>query len=67
MNAKKEISTYSKLSKMSFVIDALLKARETLLNVDNIENIEKRDELLETITSAIDETYNLMELENDER
>jgi hypothetical protein len=65
MNAK--IKTYKKLSKMSFVIDALLRARETLLNVDYIENIEKRDDLLETITSAIDETYNLMELEHDER
>ena len=65
MNAK--IKTYKKLSKMSFVIDALLRARETLLNVDYIENIEKRDELFETITSAIDETYNLMELEHDER
>jgi hypothetical protein len=65
MNAK--IKTYKKLSKMSFVIDALLIARETLLNVNYIENIEKRDELLETITSAIDETSNFMDLEHDER
>jgi hypothetical protein len=62
MNAKR-IKTFKKLSKISFVVDRLMLARETLLEANDIENIEKRDELLETITSAIDEVYNLMELE----
>ena len=59
------MNTFSKLSKISHVVDILQVARERLLEAININNIDKRDELLETITSAIDEVYALLEVERE--
>lgn len=53
----------TKLSKISYVIDILQQAREKLLEATTIINTDKRDETLETITSAIDEVYTLLEME----
>jgi hypothetical protein len=57
------MNNFSKLSKISYVIDILQQAREQLLEATTIINTDKRDEVLETITSAIDEVYNLLEIE----
>jgi hypothetical protein len=57
------MNIFSKLSKISFVVDILEQARERLLEATTIINTDKRDEVLETITSAIDEVYNLLEIE----
>lgn len=53
----------TKLSKISYVIDILQQAREKLLEATTIINTDKRDEVMETITSAIDEVYTLLEME----
>lgn len=57
------MNKFSKLSKISFVVDILQQARQRLLEATNIVNIDKRDELLETITSAIDNVYELLDME----
>jgi hypothetical protein len=57
------MNNFSKLSKISYVVDILQQAREQLLETKTIINTDKRDEVLETITSAIDEVYNLLEIE----
>jgi flagellin-like hook-associated protein FlgL len=57
------MNNFSKLSKISYVVDILQQAREKLLEATTIINTDKRDEVLETITSAIDEVYNLLEIE----
>jgi flagellin-like hook-associated protein FlgL len=57
------MNNLSKLSKISYVVDILQQAREKLLEATNIINTDKRDELLETITSAIDEVYALLDME----
>lgn len=59
------MNNFSKLSKISHVVDILQVARERLLEATNINNTDKRDELLETITSAIDEVYALLEAERE--
>jgi hypothetical protein len=59
------MNNFSKLSKISYVIDILQQAREQLLEAKTIINTDKRDEVLETITSAIDEVYNLLEIEEE--
>jgi hypothetical protein len=53
----------TKLSKISYVVDILQQAREKLLETTTIVNTHKRDEVLETITSAIDEVYDLLDME----
>jgi hypothetical protein len=57
------MNNFTKLSKISYVVDILQQARERLLEATNIINTHKRDELLETITSAIDEVYALLDME----
>jgi hypothetical protein len=57
------MNNFSKLSKISHLVDILQVARERLLEATNIINTDKRDELLETITSAIDEVYALLDME----
>ena len=57
------MNNFTKLSKISYVVDILQQAREKLLETTNIINTDKRDELLETITSAIDEVYALLDME----
>jgi HD superfamily phosphohydrolase YqeK len=57
------MNNFTKLSKISYVVDILQQAREKLLEARNIINTDKRDELLETITSAIDEVYALLDME----
>jgi hypothetical protein len=57
------MNNLSKLSKISYVVDILQQAREKLLEATNIINTDKRDELLETITSTIDEVYALLDME----
>jgi hypothetical protein len=57
------MNNFTKLSKISYVVDILQQAREKLLEETNIINTDKRDELLETITSAIDEVYALLDME----
>jgi peptide subunit release factor 1 (eRF1) len=57
------MNNFSKLSKISHLVDILQVARERLLEATNIINTDKRDELLETITSAIDEVYDLLDME----
>jgi flagellin-like hook-associated protein FlgL len=57
------MNNFTKLSKISYVVDILQQAREKLLEATNIINTDKRDELLETITSAIDEVYALLNME----
>jgi flagellin-like hook-associated protein FlgL len=57
------MNNFTKLSKISYVVDILQQAREKLLEAINIINTDKRDELLETITSAIDEVYALLDME----
>jgi flagellin-like hook-associated protein FlgL len=57
------MNNFTKLSKISYVVDILQQAREKLLEATNIINTDKRDELLETITSAIDEVYALLDME----
>jgi hypothetical protein len=65
LNLQREnnMNNLSKLSKISYVVDILQQAREKLLEATNIINTDKRDELLETITSAIDEVYALLDME----
>jgi peptide subunit release factor 1 (eRF1) len=58
------MNNFSKLSKISHLVDILQVARERLLEATNIINTDKRDELLETITSAIDEVYDLLDMES---
>jgi flagellin-like hook-associated protein FlgL len=57
------MNNFSKLSKISYVVDILQQAKEKLLEATNIINTDKKDELLETITSAIDEVYALLDME----
>jgi septation ring formation regulator EzrA len=57
------MNNLTKLSKISYVIDILQQAREKLLEATTIINTDKRDEVMETITSAIDEVYDLLEKE----
>jgi flagellin-like hook-associated protein FlgL len=57
------MNNFTKLSKISYVVDILQQAREKLLEATTIINTDKRDEVMETITSAIDEVYNLLEME----
>lgn len=57
------MNNFTKLSKISHVIDILQQAREKLLEATTIINTDKRDETIETITSAIDEVYTLLEME----
>jgi hypothetical protein len=57
------MNNFTKLSKISYVVDILQQARERLLEATNTINTHKRDELLETITSAIDEVYALLDME----
>jgi peptide subunit release factor 1 (eRF1) len=57
------MNNFSKLSKISHLVDILQVARERLLEATNIINTDKRDEVLETITSAIDEVYALLDME----
>jgi hypothetical protein len=60
------MNNFSKLSKISFVIDFLQQSIEKLLEAKNIINTDKRDEVLETITSAIDKVYELLDIERGE-
>jgi peptide subunit release factor 1 (eRF1) len=57
------MNNFSKLSKISHLVDILQVARERFLEATNIINTDKRDEVLETITSAIDEVYALLDME----
>ena len=57
------MNNFTKLSKIIYVVDILQQAREKLLDATTITNTDKRDEVMETITSAIDEVYNLLEME----
>lgn len=57
------MNKFSRLSKISFLVDILQHARETLLQVENIVSVNEQNEVLETITSAIDEVYNLLDKE----
>ena len=57
------MNNLTKLSKISYVVDILQQAREKLLEATTIINTDKRDEVMETITSAIDEVYDLLEKE----
>jgi peptide subunit release factor 1 (eRF1) len=57
------MNNFSKLSKISHLVDILQVARERLLEATNIINTDKRDKVLETITSAIDEVYALLDME----
>ena len=57
------MNNFTKLSKISYVVDILQQAREKLLEATTIINTDKRDEVLETITSAIDEVYDLLDKE----
>jgi HD superfamily phosphohydrolase YqeK len=57
------MNNFTKLSKISYVVDILQQAREKLLEATTIINTDKRDEVMETITSAIDEVYDLLEME----
>jgi hypothetical protein len=59
------MNNFSKLSKISHVVDILEQARERLLEATTVINTDKRDEVLETITSAIDEVYELLEIERE--
>jgi hypothetical protein len=59
------MNNFSKLSKISHVVDILQQARERLLEATTVINTDKRDEVLETITSAIDEVYELLESERE--
>lgn len=60
------MNKYTKLSKISYVVDILLQAKQQLNEALGVVNVEKRDSLLETITSAIDETYDLLNSEQGE-
>ena len=57
------MNNLTKLSKISYVVDILQQAREKLLEATTIINTDKRDVVMETITSAIDEVYDLLEKE----
>jgi hypothetical protein len=59
------MNNFSKLSRISRVVDILEQARERLLEATTVINTDKRDEVLETITSAIDEVYELLESERE--
>lgn len=65
LNLQKEnnMKNLTKLSKISYVVDILQQAKDKLLEATTIVNTDKRDEVLETITSAIDEVYDLLDKE----
>ena len=65
LNLPKEnnMNNLTKLSKISYVVDILQQAKDKLLEATSIINTDKRDEVLETITSAIDEVYDLLDKE----
>jgi hypothetical protein len=47
------MNNFTKLSKISYVVDILQQAREKLLEATTIINTDKRDEVLETITKSV--------------